>query len=191
MRMFLYYAVHSFWNQLKKLFKSWVIAFILICFVVGAGIGILAVTISNLAEKNQAETEITEQVDQTDEDEDAQEEKPESAFKIMIRDEIGYASFIELIAAGLVIIILVLSIVNADKNAGRLFLPADVNLLFPSPLKPQSVMMFRIANQLGQMLVLGLYLMFQLPNLVLNLGLNIWAALALILGFCILTSFPR
>ena len=189
MRMFLYYAVHSFWNQLKKLFKSWVIAFILICFVVGAGIGILAVTISNLAEKNQAETEITEQVDQTDEDEDAQEEKPESAFKIMIRDEIGYASFIELIAGGLVIIILVLSVVNADKNAGRLFLPADVNLLFPSPLKPQSVMMFRIANQLGQMLVLGLYLMFQLPNLVLNLGLNIWAALALILGFCILNFF--
>ncbi|MBE5863523.1 MAG: hypothetical protein E7295_11825 [Lachnospiraceae bacterium] len=189
MRMFLYYAVHSFWNQLKKLFKSWVIAFILICFVVGAGIGILAVTISNLAEQKQAETEITEQMEQTEEDEDEQEEKPESAFQVMIRDEIGYASFIELIAGGLVILILALSIVNADKNAGKIFLPADVNLLFPSPLKPQSVMMFRIANQLGQMLILGLYLMFQLPNLVINLGLNIWAALALIVAFCILNFF--
>ena len=39
MRLFGYYALHSFKNQLKKLFKSWVIIFILACAVIGGLIG--------------------------------------------------------------------------------------------------------------------------------------------------------
>ena len=35
MRMFLYYAVHSFINQIRKLLKTWVLIFILICIVFG------------------------------------------------------------------------------------------------------------------------------------------------------------
>ena len=63
MRMFLYYALHSFVNQIKKLFKTWVMVFIIVCFVFGMGIGLFAVTLSNLAEKNKEETKITETVD--------------------------------------------------------------------------------------------------------------------------------
>ena len=90
MRMFLYYAFHSFINQIKKLFKTWVMVFIIICFVFGMGIGILAVTISDLAEKNKEETEITETVDAPDEDAaEPEEEKPH-----IIRDGIGYDNFL-------------------------------------------------------------------------------------------------
>ena len=179
MRMFLYYAFHSFINQIKKLFKTWVMVFIIVCFVFGMGIGILAVTISDLAEKNKEETEITETVDAPDEDAaEPEEEKPH-----IIRDGIGYDNFLELVAAGIVIVLFALSIVNADKNAGKLFLPADVNLLFPSPLKPQSVMLFRIGMQIGTMIIMGLYLLFQLPNLVFNVGLSVWAGVGLIAAF--------
>ena len=33
---------------------------------------------------------------------------------------------------------------SADRNGSKIFLPADVNLLFASPMKPQSVLMFRL-----------------------------------------------
>ena len=33
MKLFLYYALHSFKNQIKKLFRTWVAAFLAICFV--------------------------------------------------------------------------------------------------------------------------------------------------------------
>ena len=182
MRMFLYYALHSFVNQLKKIFKTWVMVFILVCFVMGIGIGLLANTIEKTAQKNQVAVEET--VEQEDEDEAPAQEKPN-----VIRDGIGYANFIELLAGGIILLSFVLSMINADKNAGKIFLPADVNLLFPSPLKPQSVMLFRIGMQLGTMIVMGVYMLFQLPNLVINAGLGIWAALALILAFTMTTFF--
>lgn len=185
MRLFAYYAVHSFVNQLKKIFKTWVMIFILVCFVVGIAIGLFAVGIERMAEKHGAEAEVTQDVEDFQED-FAQEEPQEFN---LIRDTIGYPNFIELLAGGLIIIFLVFSMIGADKNAGKIFLPADVNLLFPSPMKPQSVMMFRIATQFGQMIFIGVYLLFQLPNLVLNAGLNVWSALALILAFCMTTFF--
>lgn len=183
MRMFLYYALHSLVNQIRKIFKTWVMIFILVCFAFGIGIGLFAATMSDLAEKNKEETEITETVDSPeDEDETPEEEKPN-----LIRDGIGYANFVELIAAAIVIISFSLSVMNADKNAGRIFLPADVTLLFAAPLKPQSVMLFRIGTQIGAMLFMGVYLLFQLPNLVLNVGLSLWAGIAIIVAFSLMT----
>ena len=73
MRMFLYYALHSFVNQLKKIFKTWVMVFILVCFVMGIGIGLLANTIEKTAQKNQVAVEET--VEQEDEDEAPAEAK--------------------------------------------------------------------------------------------------------------------
>lgn len=180
MRMFLYYALHSLVNQIRKIFKTWVMIFILVCFVMGVGIGLLAATIADMGDQDQPETEI-EEYQETQEEED--EELPVEPD--MIETTIGYSNFFELIAGALILLSFGFSLMNADKNAGKIFLPADVTLLFPSPLRPQSVMMFRIATQFGQMIFVGLYLLFQLPNLVLNMGLSIWSALALILAFCL------
>ncbi|MCR5461105.1 MAG: putative ABC exporter domain-containing protein [Acetatifactor sp.] len=186
MRLFLYYAVHSFLNQLKKIFKSWAVVFILVCVVFGAIIGVFAASVSEVAEKKQAEQQVEQQV----ESEEAQEsQSPDSAFKVMLRDEVGYGNFLELIVAAVFTMILAFSVLGADKNAGRIFLPADVTLLFSAPMKPQSVMMFRIANQLGQMLLIGFYMLFQLPNLILNAGMSIWAAIAMVVAFCLANFF--
>ena len=160
------------------------IVFILVCFLIGIIIGLVIATASKMAEKQQEETQVEQTVQ-----EDEMDGKEESAFQVMLRDEIGYPSFIELIVAGVFTVILILAALGADKNAGKIFLPADVTLLFASPLKPQSVMMFRIANQLGQMLIIGFYMLFQLPNLILNAGLSVWAAVALVVAFCLANFF--
>ena len=51
MRLFLYYAAHSVKNQIKKLLKSKVLIFILICVVMGALIGIGAGKLAELSEE--------------------------------------------------------------------------------------------------------------------------------------------
>ncbi len=190
MRMFLYYALHSFINQIRKLFKTWVFVFILVCFVFGAGIGLFAVGISNLAEKNKEQTQVEQSVDtpegQDVDTEEVVEEAKKGAFTL-IREKIGIGNFIELITAAVMLFMFGLSAMTADKNAGKVFLPADVTLLFSSPLKPQSVLLFRIGMQIGTTLFLGVYLLLQLPNLAYNLHLGISGGLAIIVAFCLTT----
>ena len=184
MRMFLYYAAHSFVNQVKKIFKSWVVIFILVCFVLGAGIGLFAAKMSEIAENNKAQEEVQES--QEDEEEEDEEPAKESEFAKTMK-AVGKENFLELIAGAVILLMLCLSVVNADKNAGKIFLPADVSLLFSAPLKPQSVMLFRIGMQIGTMIFMGVYLLLQLPNLVLNMGLSVWAGIAIIVAFSIMT----
>ena len=50
MRLFLYYAAHTFKNQLKKIFKSWVLIFILACALVGGLIGFTAAKIGSMVQ---------------------------------------------------------------------------------------------------------------------------------------------
>ena len=173
-------------NHSRKSFKTCVMIFILVCFVFGAGIGLFAAKMSEIAENNKEAEEITE----TAETEEAEDDTPhqESQLTIMIRT-VGMNNFLELIVGACLLASFALSIVNADKNAGKIFLPADVTLLFASPLKPQSVMLFRIGTQIGMMLFMGLYLLFQLPNLILNMGLTLWASLALIVAFSVMIFF--
>ena len=167
MRLFTYYALHAFKNQLKKLFKTWVLIFILVCVGMGIGIGLFAAGLEEAAQGDSVEASVPEEQEQT------------------LADIIGIESddIIELIAGGLVLGIFVLMAFGADKNGSRIFLPADVNLLFASPMKPQSVLMFRLTTRLGVAVLGCVYFLLQLPNLILNVGLSLWASLAMIAAF--------
>ncbi len=176
MRLFAYYALHTFKNQLRKLLKTWVMVFFLVCFVLGIGIGAIFVFVDEAGEPEEPV-------------EDAEEPEGPSFFE---EQGIEKSELIELVAGGAALLLFAFYAVNADKNGARIFLPADVNLLFPSPMKPQSVLMFRLATQVGVGVLGGAYMLFQLPNLILNAGLSVWAALALAAAwglaviFCIL-----
>ncbi len=163
MRLFLYYSLHTFKNQLKKLFKTWILIFILICAVVGGIFGGVIASVSP----------------------DTEEEPEESVEEPSFFEEQGVsaADVVELAAGGAALLVFVFFAVNADKNGSRIFLPADVNLLFSSPMKPQSVLMFRLATQMGAGLIGIVYMLFQVPNLVLNMGLTLWAGLSLALAW--------
>ena len=49
MRLFGYYAWHSFINQLRKLFKTWVLIFLVVCMAIGALIGVGAAMLDDAA----------------------------------------------------------------------------------------------------------------------------------------------
>ncbi len=167
MRLFGYYVLHTFKNQLKKLFKTWVLIFILACVVLGICIGAIAAAVTDDGEEPAGEGEIYENPD------DSEEQSLSESLGI---DEAG---LIELAAGAIVLLMFFFYALNADKNGSAIFQPADVNLLFPSPMRPQSVLMFRLATQMGLGLLGSLYMLFQVPNLSVNAGLGIWAALAL------------
>jgi len=170
MRLFGYYAWHSFINQLRKLFKTWVLIFLVVCMAFGVLIGVGAAMLDDAAggKEEIVESEVIEE-------------------EIGIQERFGIEpeEFVELIVGGIILVVFVFQAISADKNGSRIFLPADVNLLFSSPMKPQSVLLFRLMTQLGASILASVYLLFQLPNLVLNLGLNIWVALVIIATWCL------
>ncbi len=171
MRLFGYYAWHSFVNQLRKLFKTWVLIFLVVCIAIGALIGFGAAMLDDAAGEDEEiiDSEVIE------------EEEPG------IQEQLGIEpmELVELIVGGVILAVFVFGAISADKNGSRIFLPADVNLLFASPMKPQSVLLFRLMTQLGTSILASVYLLFQLPNLVLGLGLSIWVALAMIAVWCL------
>ncbi len=179
MRLLSYYALHSLVNQLKKIFKTWVLIFFVVCFLIGGLIGGGAAVLSDVAEE-QASTETV-----TEDYPDGDEAEEDSGPLFTIRGEDATDEFVELLVGGAVLAVFLFQIISADKNGSKIFLPADVNLLFASPMKPQSVLMFRLMTQLGTALMASVYFAFQIPNLVLNMGLDIWSALAMILTWCL------
>ena len=179
MKLFFYYAFHSFVNQIRKVLKTWVAVFLLVCIVIGAAIGFGAAKISDLKDAQDALDAQTEMVD----DVELPPELEEYTDGATMEETLGIDrhQLVELIAGAVILAVFVIEIAGADKNGSKIFLPADVTLLFASPMRPQSVLLFRLMTQLGMALLGSVYLLFQLPNLTLNLGLSTAAALSIIL----------
>lgn len=191
MRLFFYYVLHSFVNQLKKLFKSWILIFILVCALIGGVVGYMGSQIAEVAESN--EEVLQESVES--EDGDIQEILEDGAIDDVnsdIDDEAVVPSLtelagletndmLELIMGLVILVILFFFLFNADKSGSKIFQPADVVMLFTSPMKPQAVLMFRVVTQMGMMLFITLYMLLQIPNLVVNVGLSVVSALSLLL----------
>ncbi|MBQ8350950.1 MAG: hypothetical protein IJY20_02760 [Clostridia bacterium] len=190
MRLFCYYAFCSVKNQLRRLFKTWVAVFLLVCLLFGFLVGFGAAFLGDLIDGETPDEEITDELPgdeiegELPEDEWVEEEWTEE-------DTRAVMIFVELAIGGVILVIFAWEILSSDKSGSLVFLPADVNLLFPSPMKPQSVLLFRLMTQIGAMLAVGIYMLFQLPNLTENMGLSLGAALLLILAFLLLIIFSK
>lgn len=68
----------------------------------------------------------------------------------------------------IVILVVGISFATGAKSGANFFSMADVNFLFPSPHKPQSVLAFKMIAQVGMALLGSLFLLYQYPNLVGN-----------------------
>lgn len=181
MRTFLYYAVHTIINTIKKLFKTWLVFFFaifIIAILVGIGVG---TAVSKISETIEEETATEEQ---NEEDEDA----PSGLELFMQEHDLDKAGITDLIVTGAFFLLITMSMMGADKS-GQLFKPADVTLLFPSPMKPQSVLMFRLLLNLGLNLFLAVYMVFQLPNLIHNAGFSVWGSFSIIIAYGLVMAF--
>ena len=176
MRMTFYYLTRSIKNQIRKLFRTWVIVFLAICLCAGLIIGFAAAGLSSLLEEDAPDEEYVETL-------------PEEEMPPLSEEERN--GLIELFVGGIVLLVLSFSIAMADKNGGSIFLMADVNLLFPAPIKPQTVLLFRLIMQAGTSIVATLYLLFQIPNLVLNLELGLGTVFAMLGAWLLLMIFSK
>ena len=187
MRLLTYYAFHTFINQIRKLFKTWVMALIAICVVVGFLIGIVASTIAGIAERMENDTEIVEQIEETEEEED--EENTETSFRELLESVMPIEDMMEIGVVGTILLILVISLFQSDRSLGNIFLPADGALLFPSPMLPQSVLMFRLGISMVMYFFLLIYFLMQIPNLMNLFGLTVWASFSMLLMFILTIVF--
>jgi len=161
MNLVLYYFVHTFKNSIKKLFKTWVAIFMIVIILFGVIVGVLATVFDDDGEDKATQPEPPQVVE---------EQKPEE--NNMSRDDV--MAIVEMVAGGVVILLVMMSIAGGEKSGSKIFRMPDVNFLFPAPKKPQSVLMFRVVLQMGLMFVSTIYMAFQLPNLIFNLGLIAW-----------------
>ena len=126
MSLFLYYAAHSLKNQIRKLLKSRILLFILICIVMGALIGIGVSQLADMADSGEEPGDVEIIGDDPLPGED------EIDVEISV-DSQAMTGLAELIVGAVILTVLVVNVLGADKNGSKIFLPADVALLFPAP----------------------------------------------------------
>lgn len=175
MRLTLYYFTRTVKNQIRKLCRTWVAVFLLVCLLFGMLIGLGAAALGELFEDD------TEQ-------ETIEETLPEESIPM---DAETRNAIIELAVGGIALLVLVMAVFTADKSGGSIFLAADVHLLFPAPLKPQTVLLFRLIMQAATSIAATLYFLIYIPNLVSDAGLPIGAALAILGAWFILLVFSK
>lgn len=183
MKLWGYYALHTFWNSIKKMFRSSVVAVIIgILFVFGI-FGFVGDVVGTLLEDELGENSSTEEVQEGygDPEYGYYDESGEFIFydeelteEELTEEDLAYIMMVvETIAAIVVLIILVFGARSGMKQGSDIFLMADVNFLFTAPVKPQSVLLFRLTFQMLAIFVGTIYILFQIPNLVINLHLSV------------------
>ena len=184
MRLWGYYALHTFINTIKKIFKSKVMIVILCSFLIGGVVGGSVGFISSLVE-DQARTESSVSKDDKTNDPAQMEEDFMTAHADAIRESIPAATMI------LLLVVVLWGIYGGSKKGSDFFLMADANILFAAPLKAQTVLMFRLSFQMLALLTFTFYLIFQVPSMKLILGLDNFAIVAIFLAWGMLLFMSK
>ena len=117
MRLFFYYVLHSSFNALRKLFKTWVLIFILVCFVMGGLIGGGAAIFSEhfFPDTEQAEAQTAPAGDEIEAPENAQD----IAVSALDGLSVEAADLIELAAGVIIALIFLVVIMSSPLPCGR------------------------------------------------------------------------
>ncbi len=183
MKLFFYYAFCSVKNQIRKLFKTWVAVLLAVCVIFGLVVGVIAASIEELIEGTD---------DPSIEEEIPPEELPpedEELLPEMSQEEIY--RIVEAVIGGILLVMVIFEVMGAEKNGSNIFPMADVNLLFASPMRPQSVLMFRLCCQMGAMIFLGIYLLIEVPMLITSFGFTPLSAVVAVLTFAMAVIFGK
>lgn len=195
MRLWGYYAGHTFVNNIKKMFRSTVL--IVILAVVGIGVifglvgGVIGTVIEN-QESTEISTEDSTEVTSGGEEESEDEKSLKDLEEQMSPEEKALEkAWLEAIAALVLLVVLLWGLYSGSKSGTDIFMMADVNFLFTAPMKPQTVLLFRLSFQMVAAFAASLYLVFQVPNLMINAGLGASAVAAMFVGYIMLLIFQR
>lgn len=89
------------------------------------------------------------------------------------------------IIMGFFTIMFVMVFMQAYSNGSSMFTLSDVNLLFPSPIRPTKVLFYGLFRQLGTSIVLGVFLLFQYSWLNGLYGIHYVELILIILGYAV------
>ena len=97
----------------------------------------------------------------------------------------GFRSVNEVYAMATAVFILIFSttFISALDKGGSIFKMSDVNLLFPAPFSKRSVLFFGLIQQIGAVMFVGLFILFQYGNLSIHYGLGVGAMLLIFLCY--------
>lgn len=180
MKLWGYYALHSFVNTIKKMFRS--TFFVVLIAIVGFGLifGTVGFIVGSVAERQSGE----EKIEESGGEYEAILEETDGV------DAAAVKTCVESAVAVVFILCLLWGLYSGSKRGTDIFLMADVNFLFTAPMKPQSVLMFRLSFQMAAAMFASVYLLAQIPNLI-NLGLGGSAIAAVFVGWVLLLLFQR
>ena len=164
--MYLYYFSHSFWNQFKRFVRTWAFVMVIVFVTIG---GLLAYAARWYYERLSTLDEII----------------PQDFMEFFDAGGLTGLDALELSAGLLILGILVIQTIGAEKSVSRVFMQADVNLLFASDLSPQAVLSFRLMTTLGLAFLASLLLFFQVPLMMRRYGIDVWAALSVPISWCL------
>lgn len=237
MKLWGYYAFHTFINSIKKMFRSTVIIVIVAIFGVGAIFGLAAGVLTTVIEdemSSEGEGDETSREGYGDPEYGMFDENGKFLFfddlyeeglggydengdfiyyEDALEQNLGYFDadgdfifyyeemteediaqlflLIEAIAFVLILVLLAFGAYSGMKKGSDIFVMADVNFLFTAPMKPQSVLLFRLTFQMIAVITGSIYLLFQIPNLVLNANVPLEACLIIYVALLVVFVFQK
>lgn len=168
--MFWYYAIHSAKNQLRRFVRTWAFVLLLVVAVLG---GIAWYAVRWYSERLQ----------------DTNAMMPEDFAELLAASGLTPLNALELVLGLAILGVLVLQVIGAEKSTSRLFLQADVNMLFPSPLSAQGILAFRVASTLSLAVAVAPLMLLRVPSIMGTWGVSLYAALTLLLAWYLTLGF--
>lgn len=159
MRIIPFYIVHTAKNLIKRTLRSKAGIAMILFFVIFTAIMIISV----VGGKSRPDPTTTELI-------------AEQMKKIKVNQIFG------MIVSGVFLLFFFFQLVTGDKKGSQIFQMSDVNFLFAAPIRPQTILIFRILLQMGASLLGTVYMIYQMPNLVVNAGLSFGGAFGIL--FC-------
>lgn len=83
------------------------------------------------------------------------------------------------------IIVFLFSLYSGTKSVDSKFSMSDVNLIFVSPIKPQTVMLYGVIKKIALELLTSFYILYQIPNVLRNFKVPVINEVLLVLSYIV------
>jgi len=196
MKLWGYYAFHTFINSIKKMFRSTFIIVVASILSIGLIFGVVGGIIGSAFGDEIESIESSEEQREGYGDPEYGSYNEDGEF-VFYEDEFTEEDMemlllvVEAVAAVVVFALLGFGARSGMKKGSDIFVMADVNFLFTAPMKPQSVLLFRLTFQMLAVVAGSIYYLFQIPNLVLNANIPLEACLLIFLALIITFIYQK
>lgn len=95
------------------------------------------------------------------------------------------------IVSALFILIFTVTFITGLEKGGSIFKMSDVSFLFPSPISKRSILFYGLIQQIGAVMFVGVFILFQYGTLSINYNLGIGPMLLIFLCYSMVVFFAQ